>query len=298
MTFLIHIGWFVRFLFPCLTLLLLLRVHPSTALVLWPPWRGWEQLRHIGPWGLLRYPSTTTQWFPGSRPFVLYLDDDDDDSSNASDGSTAKTTTKLVPLSSLPTYNTTTHRRIVALSDTHGNHRFYTAAIPPCDVLLHCGDILQRYGYLGKLGGGRTVLADFAAWLRTDVPQASYKVVVGGNHDALLQSMGKEAVQTFLRHYAGDSVVYLEHEMAHVADLVVFGSPWSPMGKTSNTAFQSGQNAQPLVDQALQNSDNSKSDREVLAQQQQVDILMTHATCLAWEPLIQAKQVQLWVHGH
>lgn len=257
----------------------------SLALLL-PPWRGWEQLRHIGPWAALFKPTTCLSFL---HPLVLYVDSE----------STPTATTRLVPLASLAPYNTTTHRRVVALSDTHGNHRCFTTSIPPCDILLHCGDIMQRYGYLGSdVGGGRRALKDFATWLRHDVPQARHKVLTGGNHDKLLQYMGKDAVRDLLGRYAGDTVVYLENELVQVADLVIFASPWSPVGRTSNTAFQSGHNAQHLVDWALQQDKDDQNDMLQSHRFDQVDILMTHAACETWEGYVRAKQVKFWIHGH
>jgi hypothetical protein len=122
------------------------------------PWRGARQLLAVGPWGPL------LDSMKPSKNQVLFFQGDG--------------TSQLISSSQLPPC-LESHRRIVATSDTHGKHQFLH--VPECDVLCHCGNILQRYGYLGYLSGGLPALLDFADWLQ-DVP-AKHKVVTGGNHD-------------------------------------------------------------------------------------------------------------------
>ena len=60
--------------------------------------------------------------------------------------------------------------RIVIVSDTHLRHRDLPA-LPPCDVLVHCGDVLLQGGdeqpRAGSSGDAtrRAILADVAEWL-------------------------------------------------------------------------------------------------------------------------------------
>lgn len=175
--------------------------------------------------------------------------------------------------------------RVVAVSDTHGKHRFLP--IPyDCDVLLHCGDLLQGFGPAGDLGSALPALYDFRGWLRS-VP-AKHKVFIAGNHDGILEKMGDQRVREMFQkdgnpysiHYLRDSGIQLE-------GLNIYGSPWSPERGTGNEAFQQGQTASQQV--AAISGGGGPID---------IDILMTHAMCTSWEPLILESGVRCWVHGH
>jgi predicted MPP superfamily phosphohydrolase len=233
-----------------------------------PPWRGIRQVLAIGPWGglldalaLLPLPDNVLYVYP--------------------DG-----TSKAVASSDLPP-TPDGHRRIVAVSDTHGKHRFVT--VPPCDVLCHCGDILQRYGYLGGLGGGLPALMDFASWLKYNVP-AKHSVIIGGNHDRLLEKLGDGTVRTILRT---GGATYLRDEAATIAGLVFWGSPWSPSGGTGNRAFQRGTAATEEAARALRSTMSCQAVGE-----SRIDVLLTHAADSAWETVVSAAEPSLWLHGH
>lgn len=110
--------------------------------------------------------------------------------------------------------------RLVALADTHLRHERLLGAghIPyrgPDDVLVHAGDLCQ-YGTLDEL---RTA----AAFLAT-LPHAT-KVVVAGNHDVCLQKQPVEARAILADH----GLLYLEDEVATIAGVRFYGSPWQPM---------------------------------------------------------------------
>jgi hypothetical protein len=192
---------------------------------------------------------------------------------------------RLIQSSELPPHDQNQYRRIVAISDTHGKHRFLK--IPPCDVLCHCGDLLQRYGYIGDLGGGLPALLDFSRWIQKKVP-AKHVVMIGGNHDRLLEKLGDDQVRSLLKLQGGDTVVhYLNNEAVTVADLVIYGSPWSPSGVTGNKAFQRGSDASQEVELAQR-----------LDHPPRVDVLLTHATCPRWEAAISKLGASFWAHGH
>lgn len=256
----------------CLLLKLLfvfaIKIMAIYALAL-PPWRGPRQLLSIGPWGpiLDAYSSTLKN--------VLWID---------VDGSS-----QLVPLEDLPS-RPDGHRRVVAISDTHGKHRF--VPIPPCDVLVHCGDILQRYGFIGDLGGGLGALLDFSSWLGNVA--AKNKVVIGGNHDRLLEKLGDTAVQNILKSKSG--AIYLHDNSVVLDDIVIHGSPWSPPGMTGNSAFQ-----QQRVGRAGDNNEDAIIKEISIALESKhphIDVLLTHASCQKWEAVVQTKGTAFWAHGH
>jgi Icc-related predicted phosphoesterase len=62
--------------------------------------------------------------------------------------------------------------KIVAISDTHNNHR--KVEVPKCDILLHCGDWTSM--------GRKYEVEAFAKWLDLQ-EQAEHIVVVPGNHE-------------------------------------------------------------------------------------------------------------------
>lgn len=127
--------------------------------------------------------------------------------------------------------------RVVIVSDTHGKHHLLTDSLPDGDLLIHCGDLLSRNASIGINSGradGRSLAAvrDLNAWLGT-LPHA-HKVVVAGNHDGVLESVGTERARELL-----SEAIYLEDEVREVGGLRVGGSPWSHPGGSANRAFQS-----------------------------------------------------------
>ena len=100
--------------------------------------------------------------------------------------------------------------RLVCLSDTHNRHD--RLAVPDGDVLLHAGDFSGR--------GTAPEVEAFGRFL-AKLPHRE-KIVVAGNHDFLFQEEPERA-----RALLGD-VTYLQDELAVVAGLRIWGSPWQP----------------------------------------------------------------------
>ena len=108
--------------------------------------------------------------------------------------------------------------RIVAISDTHGNHPD-AKSMPEGDVFVHCGDF-TNYGRPGEI-------ARFSSWLR-ELPY-EHKIVIAGNHDL-----------SFEDGFAGPSdlgydVEYLRDSSVVVEGVKFFGAPWTP--RFGNWAF-------------------------------------------------------------
>lgn len=61
---------------------------------------------------------------------------------------------------------------IIAISDTHGKHR--ELKIPPCDILIHLGDVCNF--------GNKLEITDFCNWYLEQ--KAQTKILIAGNHDA------------------------------------------------------------------------------------------------------------------
>lgn len=142
--------------------------------------------------------------------------------------------------------------RIVCISDTHCEHKSLTPttscynplALPDGDILIHAGDCLCESGLrhatrtpngIEVHSAGEALLEQFAAWFGS--LRFLHKVLVGGNHDLVMQGLGKTRVrELFARHCTFGTVHYLEHETAQVGPLKIFGSPFGTWG-SHNDAF-------------------------------------------------------------
>lgn len=126
--------------------------------------------------------------------------------------------------------------RVVCISDTHDTHRHL--AIPQADILIHAGDIqLTSRRFSSKECEARC--ADFNAWLGS-LPVRT-KIVVGGNHDAYLESLGavkaKEVLSNARYLVFEDTCVTLDDNDPEAPRLFVYGAPFSN-GSSSNAAYQ------------------------------------------------------------
>jgi predicted phosphodiesterase len=121
--------------------------------------------------------------------------------------------------------------RIVAISDTHERHDLLD--LPSGDVLLHCGDALMfNTGFSPQVSTYK--LRSFNKWLST-TPHKE-RIFIGGNHDAILETLGKAKVQQILTNCH-----YLENEHHTLkCGLTLFGTPASVANtpQSPNKAFQ------------------------------------------------------------
>lgn len=104
--------------------------------------------------------------------------------------------------------------RIVALSDTHGQHR--RIHVPDGDVLIHCGDVDCSPD-------------DFGAWLG-DLPH-THILLTWGNHDRFAERAPHETAAV-LRHAAQREIHVLVGESTTVDGKTFYGAPYSnPFGR-------------------------------------------------------------------
>jgi len=102
--------------------------------------------------------------------------------------------------------------KIVCVSDTHGQHDSVTP--PPCDLLLHAGDLSRR--------GTETQVAEFLDWF--EAQPARHKVFIAGNHDFLFEKKAPLARQMV----EGRNFIYLQDSGVEIDGLRIWGSPWQP----------------------------------------------------------------------
>ncbi len=140
----------------------------------------------------------------------------------------------------------------------------------------------------GDLVGGVPAVLQFCSWLG-ELPVKNI-VVIGGNHERLLEKMGDAAVRNILKWRSG--AIYLNDDIVQLADLVLYDSPWSPPRKTGNRVFQQRGGSDATLDA-------SKEVSLVLrCKHPCVDVLLTHANCIPWETVVQTKGTAFWAHGH
>lgn len=127
--------------------------------------------------------------------------------------------------------------KIVHISDTHNFHSELT--LPPCDVLIHSGDI-----------GSRThiqELIDFLIWF--EMQPAKNKVWIAGNHDLCLDKEFMARGTGFQRNYGLSKyhealellekyrVQYLCNASCVIEGRLFYGAPWSPSFHPESWAF-------------------------------------------------------------
>eukprot|EP00927_Polykrikos_kofoidii_P037365 TRINITY_DN31510_c0_g3_i1.p1 TRINITY_DN31510_c0_g3~~TRINITY_DN31510_c0_g3_i1.p1 ORF type:complete len:494 (-),score=59.00 TRINITY_DN31510_c0_g3_i1:282-1712(-) len=131
--------------------------------------------------------------------------------------------------------------RVVCISDTHNEHS--AIRLPPGDLLVHAGDCLTQSGVRHVLRNGHRIdtvkpagealLESFARWLGEQ--PFRHKVMVAGNHDLVLQGLGKQRVQEIIDGEARHGrAVYLEHETVTLGGMRVFGSPFGHWSSQNN----------------------------------------------------------------
>lgn len=164
--------------------------------------------------------------------------------------------------------------RVMIISDTHERHSTL-GKLPPCDVLIHAGDILMT-SRVQSVSKAKTKLKKFNDWMKEQ--DASYKVVIGGNHDKVLEELSAvELQQTFT------DCTYLCNSGIDAMGLKIWASPCS-QGASDNRAFQSKEFRAAAEDAA-----------RMLGQ---VDILVTHGTCTTLQNIVRPRLMHVFGHYH
>eukprot|EP01006_Ploeotia_vitrea_P035200 TRINITY_DN65845_c2_g8_i1.p1 TRINITY_DN65845_c2_g8~~TRINITY_DN65845_c2_g8_i1.p1 ORF type:complete len:435 (+),score=53.61 TRINITY_DN65845_c2_g8_i1:41-1306(+) len=157
--------------------------------------------------------------------------------------------------------------RIVCISDTHNEH--HALDLPHGDILVHAGDVLTESGLRHVKRGpdgtiksvnpeGTQLFERFAEWFGA-LPHR-HKIVIGGNHDLVLEGLGPKKCQKILDHHCPDaSARYLCHEAVDCDGVKVFGSPYGSWG-SHNDAF--------MLDPDYTDMPNG------------VDVMITHKPCI------------------
>jgi Icc-related predicted phosphoesterase len=121
--------------------------------------------------------------------------------------------------------------KICVISDTHNRHK--KIIIPPCDILIHCGDFSGQ--------GRKSEVKDFFKWFSRQ-HQAINKVLIAGNHDRSFDPKfyadydTEEWLPDLMKEY-NSSFTYLENESTEICGLKIWGSPVTPWFHGEHWAF-------------------------------------------------------------
>lgn len=150
------------------------------------------------------------------------------------------------------------HIRIVVVADTHNRHANLDF-LPPCDILVHCGDILMT-GRMLSFDAQKQIMESFDEWMGTTLSKK--RIFVAGNHDHILcHHLSSKEERKRLFH----NVEYLENDVVQAEGLTMYATPLS-VGASKNRAFQSSEFLTDSVEKA----------NSVQNQMKEVDILLTH----------------------
>jgi Icc-related predicted phosphoesterase len=108
--------------------------------------------------------------------------------------------------------------KLCLISDTHGLHD--QLVLPEADVLVHAGDLLNR----GKL----SELNSASLWLQEQKKKFKEIVLIGGNHDFILEAFMKENHEDILRKDFFPGIHYLRDSGVTIDGVNFYGSPWQP----------------------------------------------------------------------
>lgn len=128
--------------------------------------------------------------------------------------------------------------RVIAISDTHN----MKMRIPNGDMVIHAGD-MTNYGTLAEM-------ATFTNWF-AELPH-KYKIVIAGNHDGILQTMGNYVKDSLFKP-AG--VTYLQDDYLEIESKKIFGSPWTPYFCDYSFQYSRGDEAYKLWQKIPQDLD-------------------------------------------
>lgn len=191
----------------------------------------------------------------------------------------------------LPTINErrdTQITRVCMISDTHERH--HVLQVPPCDILIHAGDILMTSRFASR-DSARRKLSEFNAWLGRQ--PARHRLVIAGNHDLILERLTRAEVNAIF-----SNATYLCNDSALCEGLRVFGTPASH-GESDNRAFQTEsfwQRTEEAVKQlqVVQGESGDGNDSSSCG----VDILITHGPCRRLAAAVKPRLMHVWGHIH
>lgn len=168
--------------------------------------------------------------------------------------------------------------RICIISDTHERH-YLLPKIPPCDILIHAGDIFMTNSKMSTVGSIDKI-NNFNDWLKNI--EADKKIIIAGNHDKIFETLGIQKVQNLLTN-----CLYLCNNIIKVNNLTIFATPISN-GKSHNKAFQNKKMKQETMNMLETLNESNKL----------IDIVISHGPLDAEASRLQQLKLHVWGHAH
>lgn len=104
--------------------------------------------------------------------------------------------------------------KVVAFSDSHGQHEALQRLLPPADTIICAGDVSRR--------GNAKECTEFIEWYNS-LPYKN-KIFIAGNHDFFFER-NKLTVRSII---GGTSIDYLENSSVIIDGIKFYGSPVTP----------------------------------------------------------------------
>ena len=180
--------------------------------------------------------------------------------------------------------------RICLISDTHETHLKLTRNIPPCDILIHTGDIFMTGKYRSRSTSIRK-LQEFNEWTKT-LP-AERVILIGGNHDFILETLSEEEIELLL-----DNIIYLQNSTVSLHNFHFIGCPFSS-GISGNNTFQSqsfkDQSDQFITECKREFNENKNKNKNENKNENKNIVLLTHDYIKSYQEQLHPV---LYVVGH
>ncbi len=189
-----------------------------------------------------------------------------------------------------PFMTTVRSLRVIVISDTHESHRAL-GILPPCDILIHAGDLFLRGRCCLSLEEGKRKLQDFNDWMKEQ--SATYKIVIAGNHDQPIEDLAALAYASSngkdigLKDIFTDCTYLCNSGIKTSFGLTIWGSPCS-QGASGNRAFQSD---------AFGNKAELKAE-QFMKEVGPIDILVTHSLCHELQAIVKPQLMHVSGHFH
>lgn len=168
-----------------------------------------------------------------------------------------------VSYSSLNPHDSNHTLRIIAFSDTHGEHEVL-GQLPHCDILIFCGNMLNESKKMTD-AEARTHLEAFNEWLGKQ--SAIHKIIIGGNHDVKLEELQQKIFTAGIAKLFSNAT-YLCNSSVTIQGLNIVGLPFS-VKDSGNQGFQSNESVRASQDYL----------NYLIEKNTKVDILITHGPC-------------------
>lgn len=172
--------------------------------------------------------------------------------------------------------------RLVITSDTHGRHGLISD-LPDGDVFVHAGDFMNS-------GLFPQEIHSFNRWL--DEQPIRPRVVCGGNHDRLFQSMPEFARECLT------NAIYLENTGVTIDGVSFWGSPYTPEFFNWAFMYRRGPEANRYWDQIPEGLDVLITHGPPQGILDQIMPGGEHLGCVELLQAVQARKPKVHIFGH